>query len=114
MSALEAVNMVRQRSDVNMPPYPSSISSEDFITRLKNERRVELAFEGHRFWDVRRWKELDKTAEIYKVSVSKVGDEFQYEKQLYERRIVKDCMYFYPISNTELFKNTHLLQTPNW
>ena len=114
MSALDAVNMVRQRSDVNMSPYPSSISSEDFVTRLKNERRVELAFEGHRFWDVRRWKELDKTAEIYKVSVSKVGDEFQYEKQLYEQRIVKDCMYFYPISNTELFKNTHLLQTPNW
>ncbi len=114
MSALDAVNQLRARADVNMPPYPSDISKEDFIERLKNERRVELAFEGHRFWDVRRWKELDETADIYKVQVIKVDNEYAYNRQFYERREVKDCMYFYPISNTELYKNRNLVQNPNW
>ena len=81
---------------------------------MKNERRVELAFEGHRFWDVRRWKELDKTTEIYKVQVRKDGTNMLYDKQLYDKRVVRDCMYFYPISNSERFKNTNLIQNEGW
>lgn len=115
MSALEAVNLVRGRSDVNMPPYPEDISKADFIERLKNERRVELAFEGHRFWDVRRWKDLEKTTDIYKVRVRKSdNDEMIYDKQLYTKNIVNECMYFYPIANTELFKNHNLKQNTGW
>lgn len=114
MSALDAVNALRARSDVNMPPYPSDISKDDFIERLKNERRVELAFEGHRFWDVRRWKDLDETTKIYRVEVSRQQNTFFYEKSLYETRSVNDCMYFYPISNTEIYKNGNLIQNPNW
>ena len=114
MSALEAVNMLRNRSDVKMPPYPSNLSKEDFIKRLKNERRVELAFEGHRFWDVRRWNELEQTADIYKVQVTKSGNQVSYDKQLYETRVVEPRMYFYPISNSELFKNGNLKQNEGW
>ena len=114
MSALEAVNMLRNRSDVKMPPYPNNLSKEDFIKRLKNERRVELAFEGHRFWDVRRWNELEQTADIYKVQVTKNGDQVSYDKQLYETRVVEPQMYFYPISNSELFKNGNLKQNEGW
>ena len=114
MSALEAVNMLRNRSDVQMPPYPSHLSKEDFIKRLKNERRVELAFEGHRFWDVRRWNELEQTADIYKVQVTKIGDRVSYDRQLYETRVVEPRMYFYPISNSELFKNGNLRQNEGW
>lgn len=114
LSALDAVNMLRGRSDVNMPAYPGDISKDDFIKRLKNERRVELAFEGHRFWDVRRWKELDKTADIYKVQVKKNGAEVVYDKQPYDNRVVMDCMYFYPIANTERYKNTNLIQNEGW
>ncbi len=114
VSALEAVNMLRNRPGVGMPPYPSDISKEDFIERLKNERRVELAFEGHRFWDVRRWKELDETARIYRVNVTKVSNTFIYEKSLYETRTLSDRMYFYPIPNTEMYKNGNLIQNPNW
>ncbi len=114
MSALEAVNMLRNRSDVQMPPYPSNLSKEDFIKRLKNERRVELAFEGHRFWDVRRWNELEQTADIFKVQVTKIGDRVSYDRQLYETRVVEPRMYFYPISNSELFKNGNLRQNEGW
>lgn len=114
LSALDAVNELRARSDVNMPAYPDNISKEDFVRRLKNERRVELAFEGHRFWDVRRWKELDKTTDIYKVQIKKIGADMIYDKQLYDQRVVRDCMYFYPISNAERFKNTNLMQNEGW
>lgn len=54
-----AVNAVRNRSD--MPDLPLGLNQEDMRQRIRNERRVEFAFEEHRFWDVRRWKILDKT-----------------------------------------------------
>ena len=115
LSAVAAVNMVRSREDVGMPAIANEISEDDFIKIVKNERRVELAFEGHRFWDVRRWKELDKTAEIYGVKVVKDGaGGFKYTKFLYEKRPISDKMYFYPIPDTERYNNNNLKQNENW
>ena len=114
ISAREAVNRVRKRSDVNMPELPAGMSKADFLERLKNERRVELAFEGHRFWDVRRWKDLNQTANIYGVKVKKTDSGFSYDKFLYETRTITDNLYFYPISNTEKYKNPSLGQNPGW
>ena len=115
MTAREAVNKVRARGKVEMPPYPAGMAKDDFIERLKNERRVELAFEGHRFWDVRRWKDLDKTADIYGVKVIKNGEgKYEYTKFLMEKRTITDNLYFYPISNTEKNKNPNLGQNPGW
>ena len=70
MSACAAVNKVRQRSDVQMPDFPDNISNTEFWQRYKNERMVELAFEQHRFWDVRRWKEGGFT-EIGRMQITK-------------------------------------------
>lgn len=110
ISAREAVNELRARPGINMPPIENT-DKDGFIARLKNERRVELAFEGHRFWDVRRWKDLDKTKEIYGVSVVKNSDNtFTYTRQLIANHIVNNCMYFYPISNEEIYKNSNLIQ----
>ena len=114
ITAREAVNQVRKRSDVQMPEFPEGMSKEDFIKRLKNERRVELAFEGHSFWDIRRWKDLGKTADIYGVKIEKAGSDFNYAKFLYETRTITDNLYFYPISNTEKYKNPNLGQNPGW
>lgn len=114
LSALDAVNQVRNRADVQMPAIPATITAAEFMKRLKNERRVEFAFEGQRFWDLRRWKDLDETKNIYGVKVQKTGDEFEYNKVLVQTRPVADKMYLYPIANTELFKNTNLKQNPGW
>lgn len=61
--AYEAVNTVRRR--VGMPDLPTGLSKEQLILRIRNERRVELAFEAHRYFDVRRWhkpnEDLEKT-----------------------------------------------------
>jgi len=50
------VDEVRERSD--MPALPSGLSKEEMRSRIMHERAVELAFEGHRFIDLRRWSEL--------------------------------------------------------
>ena len=51
--AREAVNEIRDR--VSMPEIPAGLSDEQFKLRMLNERRVELAFEDTRFFDLRRW-----------------------------------------------------------
>jgi hypothetical protein len=51
--ATAAVNQIRER--VGMPDIPSGLSQSDLILRIHNERRVELAMEENRFFDVRRW-----------------------------------------------------------
>ena len=115
LSARDAVNRVRDRGDVKMPPYPAGMTKNNFLKRLKNERRVEFAFEGQRFWDLRRWKELDDMQNIYKVKVVKQADgTVQYTKMLLATYHIQDKMYFYPIANTELFKNHKLVQNAGW
>ena len=115
LSAREAVNQVRQRDPVNMPPLPSGMTKDQFMKRLKKERRVEMAFEGQRFWDLRRWKELDQSTKVYGVNIKKEGNDFIYTKELVEERVFNDRMYWYPISDQELAKNrTGLKQNPGW
>ena len=59
--AYQAVNAIRSR--VNMPPLPTGLSKEQLILRIRNERRVELAFEAQRYFDVRRWHTPEETLE---------------------------------------------------
>lgn len=114
MSANEAVKLVRGRTGINMGSFPNTLSDKEFLRRLKNERRVELAFEGHRFWDVRRWKDLKETSQIYGMKVQKIDAGFKYTKFLYASRVISDNMYFYPISNVERNKNYNLEQNIGW
>jgi hypothetical protein len=57
-SVFDAINYARRRPDVNMPDYTSTDYPDQATLReaLRRERRVELAFEGQRFFDIRRWK----------------------------------------------------------
>lgn len=114
MSALDALNAVRARKGVNMPAISATLSASEFLKRVKHERRVELAFEGHRFWDLRRWKELEQSKEVYGVKITKTAENVTYRRQLIDNRSIDDKLYFYPISNTELFKNHNLKQNPGW
>lgn len=115
LSARDAVNKVRARKGVSMPPYPQGMTTEAFLARLENERRVEFAFEDQRFWDLRRWKQLDEMRQVYKVSIQKQEDgSYQYTKGLLDTYDISDKMYFYPFSNAELFKNRSLVQNDGW
>lgn len=109
-------NKARQRAGVNMPP----ITVTDQIAlreRIRNERRIELAFEGHRLWDVRRWMiasdELNKP--LYGVSCKYQDYEFKYEKIEVEKRFFMPKMYLYPIPQSLLFtEGNSWPQNPLW
>ena len=113
MTAREAVNKVRKRTGEDMPDFPEGMSSSDFWSRYKNERMVELAFEGHRFWDVRRWKEGGFTS-IGRMLITKNSDDsFTYTRSI-KALVWDDKMYFYPIPDSEIRKNPNLKQNPGW
>lgn len=112
MSPKAAVDAVRAGS--NMPAIPASLSGEAFRQKVRNERRIELAFEDHRFWDIRRWKIGDTTEDLYGLNITRVNDVDEYNLEVVLHRPWYDKYYFYPISQGELYNNTHLVQNPGW
>lgn len=112
MSARQAVDLVRQAA--GMPSLKGAASQEQFREAVRHERRVELAFEDHRFWDIRRWKIGDVVEKIYGVEIRKNGDSFKYTRKRVQTRIWEDKMYLYPIPQKELFVNRNLTQNPGW
>ena len=115
LSAREAASRTRARKSVNMPPFPTGMSNDEFWTKYKNERMVELAFEGHRFWDVRRWKEADKYfRSITEMKITRQADgTFAYTRKEVARQW-DDKMYFFPIPQADKLKNPNLGQNPGW
>lgn len=110
MTARVALNQVR--SAANMPDVEDN--GEDFTKRLRNERRVELAFEDHRFWDICRWMVGDEVKEIYGIKITKQGNKYTYTPTKIQSRMWDKKMYLYPIAQTELYKNTNLTQNSGW
>lgn len=79
------------------------------------ERMVELAFEGQRFWDVRRWKkgaECFKKVEVANFKLDTNGDLILNREA--QSRQWDDKYNLYPIPQTEIQKNGNLKQNPNW
>ena len=113
MSAVDAVNVVRSRSDVNMPGFPTGLSNDEFTEKYRRERMVELAFEGHRFWDVRRWKDGASQKSIIEMQITKNGDRYTYNR-VPKSRYWDDKMYLFPIPDSEIRKNPNLTQNPGW
>lgn len=113
------INEIRNRS--GLPGLPDGLSKEQMRERIKHERRIELAFETHRFFDVRRWKdaELSEAKPVHSLNIyagtSKQDDAF-YVRTLCEQRVfVAPQHYFFPIEQSEIDKNRDgLLQNPGW
>ena len=113
LTALAAVNEVRLRAGI--AEFTAGMTVDDFRTKLRNERRVELAFEDHRFWDVRRWMIGSETTEIKGViaALNPYGG-YVYEERDVESRIWDERMNLYPIPQSERFKNQNLTQNTGW
>ena len=112
VSAAELASRTRVRA--GMPAFESGMSNDKFWEKYKNERMVELAFENHRFWDVRRWKEADKYfTNIVEMQITQDGDGFKYTRNTVTRQW-NDKMYLFPIPQTERMKNPNLEQNPGW
>ena len=81
---------------------------------IRRERRIELAFENHRFYDVRRWKIMEETDKcIYGLNISATRPLF-YQVIKTEDRPHDFKYYLWPIPQMERMKNPNLGQNPNW
>jgi len=109
LTANEAINKLRNRSDIQMPEFTED--GEAWVARYERERMVELAFENHRFWDVRRWK---KGAQYFRtIQVATISPSLQLTRSTVSRQW-DDKYYFYPIPQSELKKNPNLTQNAGW
>ena len=105
----DAINVLRTRADINMPKFKED--GDAWVERYERERLVELAFENHRFWDVRRWK---KGAQYFKtIQVATIDSNLNLTRSTVTRQW-DDKYYFYPIPQSELKKNPNLTQNPGW
>lgn len=114
--AREYVNKVRARASVNMPPIDES--GEALLERIYHERRIELAFEGHRYFDLRRWKIADNEP-LYGFIITKTDNGFTYERSMVSLASREtdwnDAFFVLPIHYQEIQKsNNSLEQNPGY
>jgi hypothetical protein len=110
--AVAEVNKVRSR--VNLPGLNSgaswlSVASKEQMTeRIRKERAVELAGEGHRFSDLRRWGWAVASAALSNVNAVSIYGEFLYTHKFSERDML------WPVPGVEIERNPLLNQNPGW
>lgn len=111
------VDLVRTRTGVAMPPLPAGLSQAETRARIRSEKRIEFAFEDHRFWDVRRWMQGPELfgKPLMGVSITRNADNtFVYTPTPVEDRVFTPMMYLYPIPQSELNIVTGMIQNPLW
>ena len=96
------------------PEKPST--KEGLREIIHRERAIEMAFEGERFWDLRRWKEAPATLNQSIIGWDmdqELAENYYREKLLYKQTFsLKD--YFWPLRQTDLLVNKNLVQSPGW
>lgn len=113
-SAYDVIKAIRKRAGVggDNDSYLESVKgNKDTMRKLiHNERRLELCFEGFRFWDLRRWKvSLVELTESARGVIST-----NYTPTVVENRLYKDYMYYGPIPYSETLKWDALVQNKGW
>lgn len=110
------VNLIRKRA--GLPDLAATISGQVLRDRIRHERQIELVGEGHRFFDVRRWKiaPVVESKNIRGVDIFKLPDgTLRFKgKTVIERPVWEDKFYWIPIPRTEINKGAGLEQSPLW
>ncbi|MFR9499757.1 MAG: RagB/SusD family nutrient uptake outer membrane protein [Rikenellaceae bacterium] len=121
-TARQAIAEVRRRAGIakdGTDAYLESLGTEDLKELIKNERRIELAFENHRYYDLRRWKS-DLNVPVTGIFFSGAGDNVGTVKIITTSSgeplvpQFKDYMYYGPLPNSEILKNENLTQNKGW
>lgn len=126
---LKYLNKVRERAGVRQYTFDAvSDLDENFIhientqaavrKVVKAERRVELCLENNRWYDLRRWKDVENTPEMisddYGMNSEGTTNETFFKRTVYQTRVWKRCYYWMPVFIDEYEKNPNLVQTPFW
>ncbi|WP_448702855.1 RagB/SusD family nutrient uptake outer membrane protein [Mucilaginibacter sp. AW1-3] len=119
-NAVQQVILIRKRAGItagtnNRYGIPVGISAANMRALIMNERRIEFAFEEHRFWDIRRWKTAPQvmTQNLTGLSIS-AGATPAYTPIAVTTGVWTDRMYHMPIPYDEITKNPKLLQNEGW
>ena len=125
LTALQAINMVRNR--VGMPNVNAAYTSSKVLLRerIRNERAIELCFEGIRYDDMRRWKiaHLDENKKVEflemrwqggESSLYPTGFSFENVEQSQLTKTFDEKHYWWPIPNSEIEAVPTFLQTEGW
>ncbi len=108
----ELVNTIRRRA--GQPELPAGLTQDQMRDKIRQERRIELCFENHRFWDVRRWmiaEEIDN-GPVHRVTIDAEGN---ISYPVFQNRVFNpDRHYLFPIPQIEIDKNNALEQNPGW
>lgn len=127
LTAVQAINKVRERiGQVDVQPQFTT-STDVFRPRIKNERTVELCFEGHYYFDERRWMDapVSMGGPMMGMSVEKVAVSPTYPIGFKHTRMAipanrqsawKDAMYYFPFKDADYFKmkNFDMSLNPRW
>jgi hypothetical protein len=117
-----SMKALRVRAGFRPSDITAGLTKEQMRDVIQNERRIELAFEEHRFFDLRRWKLFDDPAKrdnLLKIRAAKITKQpdgtFVYDtQQIVQERQFSAKMYLYPIAESELLKSKALTQNPEW
>lgn len=115
VTALTYLNKIRQRAGM---PDVVSAGGDDLIQKIRQERRIELCFEGHRFFDLRRWGIAEQGAGdalgIVITPTNAQNTTFSYQVDTVQTRVWVPGFYYYPIPRPELQANPNLTQNPGY
>ena len=97
-------------------PAPQNYDAAEMREIIRNERRIEMAFEEQRYWDIRRWRISE---DIFKEPLKGLNIQVVGNKTIYNEVNVLSAefdtkRYFYPIPYSEVIKNGNMIQNPNW
>lgn len=111
----DAVNRVRVRA--GLPELPIGLNQDQMRERIRRERRVELAFEGKRFFDILRWRVADEifSKPIYGMKITEVNGKLVYERvEIRKVKFDPSKNYLMPIPQEVIDKNPKIEQNPNY
>ena len=105
-SVYDAINQVRARAGVNMPPFPAGKSQAEMRAAIQHERRIEFAFEGIYYSDIRRWGIAAQLMEgrVIKNLAGQQQDVWHF----------KDALYLWPVPQDEIDLNKKLTQNAGY
>ncbi|MBO9198731.1 MULTISPECIES: RagB/SusD family nutrient uptake outer membrane protein [Niastella] len=115
-AAQQSLNKVRNRAGL---PNTNASTTEQMMEAVEHERKVELAFEGHRYWDLRRWRKAHTLLNGVRFSghrITPAGAGYNYEVVNCDNanRQFTPALYYIPIPTTELQNNQGLTQIKGW
>ncbi len=126
-NAVEALNTIRERAGVDPLADKYANNLEGFMGELRRERAVELAFEGHRFNDLRRWlllteypyniktrQHFDRASELDPKADPKENAVLNWDEEVIQTRNLTSKHYWLPINTDDVSMYPEFYQNPGW